>query len=198
MHISATASSSASPCSWTSERQVVNASAWAIAPRVRCNEGALDRVQVAIDVPQPALHRLDERLVPQQARVHALGASVERVQVTKGTLRSLRGSPDRGPGGRVGRRVGRAPVRRAGFEERVLVRKVAVDRRAAHACALGDRRNRSPCRSELLVQFDRALGDSPARQLLELRAPLHSVGTLLIGHISPINIDRSAEACHLS
>src|SRR5581483_1889711 len=88
----------------------------------------------------------------------------------------------------------RPPVRRARGEERGLVGEVPVDGRAADARVLRDRADRGPCRTDLLVQGDRALGDAQARLLLELGSPRHPVGALSIRHWCRANIDRSAAA----
>src|ERR671931_687012 len=53
---------------------------------------------------------------------------------------------------------------------------------AEHAGVLCDGAEGGSRGAELLVQRDRALGDPPARLLLELRAPSHSVRTLLNRH----------------
>src|SRR5207248_8585733 len=132
----------------------------------------LDAAQVAVEVAQQPLDDGDERLVPQQARVHGLGAPVERVELAERGLGALRGIRDRGPRGWAGWWVRRAPVRGAGGEERDLVREVAVNRRAPDAGVLRDRADRRPCRADPCVQRDRALGDPPSCLLLELGSPL--------------------------
>ena len=143
-----------------------------------------------MEVAESALDGRHERLVAQQADVHGLGAAVERVQLAEGRARPFGRILDRRPVLRVRRRVRRAPVRRAGREKRVLVREVAVDGRAADACALGDRADRGLRGTELLVQRDGALGDPSAGLLLELGAALHPVRALLIGHMLSNHIDR--------
>ena len=200
--MSSTASSSPRPCSRVSERHVGNESAWPIAARTYCarrprsaaagGEVVLDRAEVAVEVAESALDGRHERLVAQQADVHRLGAAVERVQLAQGRSRPFGRILDRRPRPRVRRWVRRTPVRRAGGEQRVLVREVPVDGRAADAGALGDRADRGLRRAELLVQRDGALGDPPPRLLLELGAALHPVGTLLIGHICPIILTDAA------
>ena len=130
----------------------------------------------------------DERLVAQEARVHPLGPSVERVELAQRGRGALRRVLDPRPGARVRRRVRRLEVRRAGREQRLVVGEVAVHGRAAHARALGDGADRRPRRAELLVQRDGALGDPQARLLLEVGAPRLAVGAFLIGHRCRMNI----------
>lgn len=52
---------------------------------------------------------------------------------TRAVSQTLVGILDRRPAVELGEGVGRHPVRRAGGEEGLLVREVAVDSRAAHA-----------------------------------------------------------------
>src|SRR5215207_4457348 len=153
------------------------------------HQDVLDRAKVAVEVAEPLVDHGHEGLVAQQAGVHPLRAAVERVELAQRGLEALGRGLDPGPGPRVGRRVRGAPVRRAGGEQRLLVGEVAVDGRAAHAGAVGDRADRSPRGTELLVERDGALGDAGARPLLELGSPLHPVGALFIGHICRMDLD---------
>src|SRR5262249_14406498 len=132
----------------------------------------LDRAEVAIEVPESSLEGRDERLVAQKTLVHRLRTGIERIHLSEGRACSLGRALDRRPRARIRRRVRGAKVRRARGKQRVLVREVAVHRRAADPCALGDRADRSLRGAELLVESDGALGDSSPRLLLELGAPL--------------------------
>src|SRR4051794_19506691 len=147
--------------------------------------------QVAVEVAEPALDGRHERLVPQEARIHGLRAAVERVQLAEDCTRSPRRVLDRRPRPRVRRRVRRTPVRRAGGEQRVLVRKVAIDGRAANAGARCDRADRRLRGTDLLVQGDGAFRDPPPGLFLELGAALHPVRAFFVGHMCRIILARA-------
>jgi hypothetical protein len=86
------------------------------------------------------------------------------------SMSRLGGVVDRGPRAPVRRRARRPPVRRAGGEQCVLVREVAVDGRAADAGPFGDRADRGLCGTEFLRQGHGALGDPSPCLVFELGA----------------------------
>jgi hypothetical protein len=79
------------------------------------------------------------------------------------------------------------PVRRAGFEERRLIGKVAINREPLHAGTLGHGADRRARRPHGAMQLRRGRGNAPASRILSLSALLERVGPPH-AHILP-NID---------
>ena len=185
------------PASATSRRPARGRSrrARACARRPREAPAAQERLarggEVAAVAGEVLADELGHGLVADQVLHHARRAPVVGIERGERRAQALVGILDAGPGPDVGHRVLRRPVRGAGGEERGLVGEVAVDGRAAHAGVLGQRADRRARRADRAVQRDGALGDAPARGLLELGALLHPVWALFVSHACPINIDTS-------
>ncbi len=140
----------------------------------------------------------DQRSVAQHVREHRLGALVVGVELVEAVGEPLLGVGDRAPRVGIRPRVAVEVVRRAGGEEVVLGREVAVDRVPLHSCPLGDRADRGSRRADAAVQLDRGLGDPLPRVGHRLGAPAQLV--LPLGLVcfrthrcATIMTDRSAE-----
>jgi hypothetical protein len=124
------------------------------------HQRAVEGFEVALEVSVSRTARRHERRVAEDVDQHRFGPVVPAIELGQRVAQAFIGVRDLAPARRIGGRIEAGPAGRAGHEQRLGIREVAIHGGALNA-GLGrhgvDRRSRGANRP---VQLDRGLGDA--------------------------------------